>query len=361
MKKMLYIMHIDWNWIKQRPHWLVEELNKYYDITVAYLYAYNRNNLTMVDKPKGVKVIPLYRIPNRLVKYNFAKILNNMILKLQINTIKDEFDYIWLTSPATYKLIRDKFKNSKIIYDCMDDNVGIKDPVHRKEILEEEKLLLQNANIVFVSSINLYNKLVERGRSSNIYLINNGIPSKLLEHKDYKSREFIFEKKDMLKLLYVGTISYWFDFEMIINLLNEYENINVTLMGPKEVEIPHHDRLVYIPPKPHEELVSIVQQYDVLIIPFKLEELILSVDPVKAYEYISFGKNILSVYYPELEKFKDFFHFYTTYEDLKFQIEKLLKNNKVTYSEIEAKDFLLNNTWSKRAESIHQILENVNE
>ena len=38
-KKILYIMHVDWNWIKQRPHFIAEELTTWYDIKVVYPHA----------------------------------------------------------------------------------------------------------------------------------------------------------------------------------------------------------------------------------------------------------------------------------------------------------------------------------
>ena len=60
-KKMLYIMHIDWNWIKQRPQFLVEELSQYYDVTVVYTYGYNRSLIKQPNKFNGFKkLIPFY-------------------------------------------------------------------------------------------------------------------------------------------------------------------------------------------------------------------------------------------------------------------------------------------------------------
>ena len=35
MKKMLYLMSIDWRWIIQRPQLLAKELQKEYDVTVV--------------------------------------------------------------------------------------------------------------------------------------------------------------------------------------------------------------------------------------------------------------------------------------------------------------------------------------
>ena len=40
--------------------------------------------------------------------------------------------------------------------------------------------------------------------------------------------------------------------------------------------------------------------------PFKLNDIIRDVDPVKLYEYISMGKPVISVYYKEVNQFRDF-------------------------------------------------------
>ncbi|MDK2887011.1 MAG: teichuronic acid biosynthesis glycosyltransferase TuaH [Thermosipho sp. (in: thermotogales)] len=174
---------------------------------------------------------------------------------------------------------------------------------------------------------------------------------------DNTDNNYIVKNKKYFKLLYVGTISYWFDFEKILKLLDDLPNITVTLVGPCEVDIPKHKRLIYNGIIPHSNLLSFVKDYDVLIMPFILNELILSVDPVKIYEYISFGKNIVSIYYKEMEKFRKFVYFYNDYKDLKNTIEFLTKNNYLKFSKREALQFLMKNTWEIRAKNIFQILE----
>ncbi len=43
-----------------------------------------------------------------------------------------------------------------------------------------------------------------------------------------------------------------------------------------------------------DKLYKNVQNFDCLIMPFKLNKLIFSVDPVKLYEYINYNKPIVS-------------------------------------------------------------------
>ncbi len=91
--------------------------------------------------------------------------------------------------------------------------------------------------------------------------------------------------------------------------------------------------------------------------PFKVNEAILAVDPVKLYEYIDFGKNILSIEYPEIERFKDFVYFYTDYESYIRQIDCLLNTASVKYTVEHSELFLNQNTWQCRATEIARILE----
>ena len=40
-------MNVEWNWIKQRPHFIAEGLSKNHHVEVLYRYWYNRKGLTL--------------------------------------------------------------------------------------------------------------------------------------------------------------------------------------------------------------------------------------------------------------------------------------------------------------------------
>jgi sulfatase maturation enzyme AslB (radical SAM superfamily) len=92
--------------------------------------------------------------------------------------------------------------------------------------------------------------------------------------------------------------------------------------------------------------------------PFKINDLILSVDPVKLYEYVNFNKNIITVHYEEIERFHEFVHFYNDTEEYLSVIKELKGNNTLKYSNEQRQKFLVENTWNKRVEQILNKLEN---
>lgn len=347
-KKILYLSHVPWEWIKQRPHFIAEGLSDKFEIDFVHLMAYNKKNLSInILKNENLKTKSLFRLPNKFSSISFFKKLNEIILSLQIRILlKNKYDFIWITSPIFFPYIKN---NQNIVYDCMDDNIGIKNSQQRKYIIQLEQQLLKRAEIVFVSSKKLKEVVKNRGYTKEAILVNNALSKDFLQ-QIYKNTQ---RKKYNNKLLYVGTISYWFDFELILQLLEEIKDISLDLIGPKEVDIPKHDRLNYLGIVPHNKLATFIDQYEVLLMPFKVNELILSVDPVKIYEYIVMKKIIISVDYPELNKFKDFIYTYKNFDDFKdiiirWKSGKLAKN----INEEKLKEFISNNTWENRVKII---------
>lgn len=162
------------------------------------------------------------------------------------------------------------------------------------------------------------------------------------------------------KLCYYGTISSWFDFDLLKKSLDKYRNIEYFIYGPVEpgIEMPTNlERFNYMGIAEHSRLSEIVESMDCLIMPFVVNELIESVDPVKLYEYINFNKNIISVYYNEINRFKPYVYFYKNESEYYAILDSLLKNNLIKYSNDERIDFLEKNNWDSRIQQYVSLLE----
>lgn len=346
-KKILYLMHVDWGWIKQRPHFLAEKLHKKYDVNV--FYAFSRNRKVITANPTTIKTSPIVTLPFK--KINFIRSFNAVIQKMIFRTILETTkpDIIWITHPTLHDYLpRKQLSNYKVVYDCMDDVLGFTNTPQAKEILDEsEKRLFEDSDIVFVSSAHLQNQIVKRGcNREKTCLVRNGYNGEIIESVKNPQNKKVFS------LAYVGTISNWINFDIILESLNKFENIEYHFFGPIECEIPQHDKVTFHGPVKHSELYNTIKEFDCLIMPFKINDLILSVDPVKLYEYINFNKNIITVYYEEIERFRDYVHFYSDKKEYLEVLGNLIENNDLKYSEESRYEFLINNTWDKRTEVI---------
>ncbi len=65
MKKILYLMGIDWYWIKQRPQIIAEMLDRDYDVTVAYYKEVGVKQPLRKNNDELEKSIPISAIPYR--------------------------------------------------------------------------------------------------------------------------------------------------------------------------------------------------------------------------------------------------------------------------------------------------------
>lgn len=346
--KILYFMHVDWNWIKQRPHFIVEGLAKLgYEIDVFYPFARNRRAMTNNKvNDKKISLYRYYRMPYKFRNIKFLSRLSEFVIKKQ--QPKNDYDLIIITYPEQIRLIPKGF-SGKLIYDCMDDHSEF-EAIDRKSILNDESVLCSIADVVITSSDNLFDKICERNGSLNdkVVVVRNGLSTKLDINEICKSKNF------NNKIAYLGTISEWIDFEAIISLLESNKNLEVDFIGPITVPIVSHERLTFLGPINHDELRLKMETYGAYIMPFKINSLIESVDPVKLYEYIYFGGNVISCYYKELDRFSRYINFYRDNQSLQELVSKL---HAVTVPSLEERtDFLKRNTWDERVNSIEKII-----
>ena len=358
MKKIFYFTHVPWNWIKQRPQFIAEELSKNFQVDIFQEKPYVTNLTQAASK---LSVTTFFRLP--VNRFSFGRAMNAWLIKRQIKSVIKNYDYVWLTSPTLYRSIRNTISdNHQLIYDCMDDILAFpaiaNDKLWKKEMEKQEKALIERADIVFCTSEHLKEKLIKRYdiQNKNIIIVNNAI-NLYANNKEVILPENINQafENNPKNLTYIGTISAWFDFETTLAALDKYPDLQLFLFGPTEVPIPSHERLTHFGPIPHEQVYEVMKKAGVLIMPFILNELILSVNPVKLYEYVYSEKITIAKKYGETLKFDDYVYLYDTAENFNNFVGKYYNNELALKLSPEAyKNFGVSNTWQARIEQIKQ-------
>ncbi len=351
-------MHVDWNWIKQRPQFLANELDKFYNVKVLYSWSFKRSNLT--HNKDNIDKKPMF--PSLFGKGKFLNLIATLINSIIVNTKITLFnpEYIWITHPKMYKYISEENKKKKsLIYDCMDDVLGFDDFQDSFKELEEQ--LVKDSKVVLCSSQNLIDTLNKRYNNLNIdekvYLMRNGIGN-LSDSLIAKGKNANKSMSSHINLYYIGTVESWIDFKLLDKLLRKYRNIHLHIVGPYRSKYEFEStNCTYHGAKKHAELFEDFSIYDALIMPFKLNELILSVDPVKLYEYLIFNKPVISISYKEVDRFKEYIYLYNNEDELDNIFKELSCGALKPKSEYEKSiQFLEKNTWSVRAEEINNLL-----
>jgi teichuronic acid biosynthesis glycosyltransferase TuaH len=357
--RIVYIMNVDWDWAKQRPHFLAQHLSRSHDMLIIYPYAWKRSNLSNNDR-KGVKLYPFFRLPLG-GRFALIRYLNVFLLRMMASVFLrwHRPDFVWISSPELFEYLP-KHISAKLIYDCMDDVLAFpRNASRRSSLAVSEKELINACFIVFCSSNNLRDKLVARtGHTEKYFVIHNAFEPSAFSSVSEKTESG--KKVRAYVLGYVGTISSWLDFGALIKIVNEFTSVEIHLMGPienMEMVLPHHERIKYLGAVRHGDIQTRVSGFDALIMPFHVTELIQSVDPVKLYEYVFFNKPIVSVRYPEIERFSKFVDFYTNHGELIAILNRYLNEGfRKKYSDEVRARFVATNTWAHRVVCIEEKL-----
>jgi glycosyltransferase involved in cell wall biosynthesis len=363
---MAYWMHVDWDWIKQRPHFLAEKLSSTYDVTVLYPRSFHPKKNLVLNTSDVRHKMRIIRLPLIFYLFPLFKEFCAFINRIISSGVMKDSDTVWLTHPLFMASFTDNYApEKKVIYDCMDDYLEFmnvkKWPALLHYIGKMELRLCRRADLIFVSSAYLAKKLLMRAQkkgldiSEKLHIVNNGI-------NIYKNigmppaKSSTTKQADSIKhIIYIGTISEWIDFEVIIKALDNIPDVVFDFYGPitPGVQFPVHTSMQYKGVLQHKDIFTVMDDSDALIMPFKLNELILSVNPVKLYEYVYSGKPVIAIEYPETLPFEPFVYLYSDLESLRFLI-RMVSEGKLQPKSTSAKihEFISDNTWEKRAEYI---------
>jgi teichuronic acid biosynthesis glycosyltransferase TuaH len=354
-KKFLYLLHTDWGWIKQRSQFIAEELYALnMDLTVCYKLSPRRARL--VRNATSVPIFAAAFLPFTLRTKSALRWSDIAIWRtfLRLYIKWHDVTHVIVTHPLLVDYIEGL--NATIIYDCHDDNAEFyPEGALKRLIAERHATILRRSDLNVFSSRHLQEKFGQGTRSTVIRNGHSIAAGSVVGDGDgdggREGRTF--------NLFYFGTISEWFDFDLIFDLLAAYDDLHITLIGPTDVLVRSHPRITYTGPMGHAELLRFAQQADGFVMPFKVNPLIEGVDPVKLYEYLSYSVPVLSVRYAELEHFRGLVDFYNSASDARDIVGRYLVNRSATIDTAARENFLASSTWRARAQCYAEALNHV--
>ena len=353
-KTVLYLSHVIWNWIKQRPQYVAEELTTDFDVLYLQpqvhrdhgLAKNDINNLTVEDIP---------RIPTLGGKLSFIAGVNDAIARQKVSSeiTNRGAHLLWLTSPLPFNWIPADY-SGKVIYDCMDDHGAFLSGADSLRMDTLERKLVNRADFILASSSRLVDKMhrLDVTGTKDVLLVRNGFDGKVIDLGDTE------KTKPMVgghfKACYFGTIGPWFDFSAVQESLCRIPNLTYKIIGPVDdgVELFQDERIEYTGPVAHDSLGEYVADCDFFVMPFQINDIVLSVDPVKIYEYINFGKDVVCVRYPEVERFVDYAELYNGIEGYCKALRKVINSSCRKYSDEQRVRILAESSWTSRIEPV---------
>jgi glycosyltransferase involved in cell wall biosynthesis len=311
-----------------------------------------RANLWTADL---VTLIPsLVTLPsNRIRTWTAAQHLRRAIRQLGFRS-----DILWTGLPWTVSMVK-HIPASLVCYDCMDDFSLMFQGRSRRIFQALDSKLLQISDLVIASSEELYAKCGKV--NANVHLVRNGVAVNLY------SGDGTVPPSDLQNIRrpilgYIGHIAHWADLELMKALATRYPRCSLVIVGRVGVSVKQLSNLPnvhFLGFKPFAEVPHYVREFDVCLIPFRVNDLTVAVNPIKFYEYCAAGKPIVSVALPELEPFRRLCYLARSHDEFLDAVAAALEEPKDPHGAklaIDRRKVADESSWELRGTEVRTIL-----
>lgn len=247
--------------------------------------------------------------------------------------------------------------NSKLIYDCIDYHGGFDNTGEAINLLERR--LLAKSDAVVVTSQWLHDMAM--GHNSNVHLIRNAAE---FERFSVRPSNVFADSRGRRVIGYIGAIGSWMDIDLLDQIASAFPQCLLLLVGADEAgvrkRLVDRDNVILTGELSYMELPRYLYGMDVCVLPFRVVPLTLATNPVKVYEYLAAGKQVVAVALPELEQFGNLVAIASTHNEF-IELVKQVLANPYRGSQGVRQAFAERNTWRDRVFEFEALLTTIME
>jgi len=311
---VLYPPTLDWNFMVQRPQQIMKQ------------FANNGWCVFFCNQTQNKSSDWLEKINENLFICNDFELLLTKLAKVDILYIS------W----AKHHNIVDKIKPNLVIYDKVDDF---------EEWEAYDLKMNKAADIMFTTSNTLY----ENNDHKSKFLIRNACDYEHFQQKKFSPLLGIDKFKKPI-LGFIGAIGNWVDVDLLERIAKKY---TVFVVGP-EFGNRKPKNCIYYGIKNYAEINNFYRSIDIGIIPFKINRVSLSANPIKMYEYLASGKPVIATETPETKLFPEHVHIFNK-DNFEEVIQNIVENENDDIIE-KRKLLAKENSWEIRFKEMEKII-----
>jgi len=158
-------------------------------------------------------------------------------------------------------------------------------------------------------------------------------------------------------VLYYGMVEDWFDFESVCLFASRNPEVSVVILGKIATDISSaapYENIRFLGFKDYKQLPDYLRFSDCCILPFKMDELINNVNPLKVREYLAAGRPVVASPLKEIKRYAEHVLFYRSPEDFNNCVLKQLSDSgKTRWTRIS--ESVKNESWDSKARQLEQI------
>ena len=308
--QIIFTSHFHWDDLWQRPQQVMSRVSRDHDVLWVRPVSIQhvlKNPSRWLRKPVAQNgcIIKFFRpwvLPFGR-KFKLIEIINEKIVVLLVR-FKAKLEgfkkpVLWMTHPVS-QFWAGKLGESLVVYEIMDEYSQDLDADN--EISEKEKKLLDTADLIIAGTDALSKK--KKGKGKTVF-IPCGVEYEHFSSAVNTGLKGEFAKYSSSRIGYVGGIDHRMDWDIIKELTIAFPNGNVILVGPVMVK-PEKDlsrNVIFAGAREYMDLPQLVNDMDVVMIPFVLNERSININPTKVLEYMAAKKPIVSTAIPDVVKY----------------------------------------------------------
>lgn len=357
--RIVYLSPVPWNSVAQRPHFFAKAVLRSSFSSVLWveptpsrlpqlkdfrtkLFSVEADSFIKPEKleilkPRCMPIEPLgtiYDLINR-------KAISGVLKRIRQYSLGEEDTILVIGKPSRFALeVIAGAKFRKIVFDVMDDFPQFFHGISAKSMEKVHRRVIQNADICLFSSHRLQEKYGSLARQSELVL--NACDEEFKKQCQSLMHERTSVASGSRTFGYVGSIAEWFDWDSVIGLAKANPEDKVVIVGPNySTDIPDLPENIELRKAvEHSEVPTLLTSFNYGLIPFKINELTNSVDPVKYYEYSAADLQIISTEFGEMKARIDngYVHSFSNFSN--FSKNKSINNSDIITWQDRFKDVL---------------------
>ncbi len=257
----------------------------------------------------------------------------------------------WVFNPAA-SVIAGELGEETVIYYCVDEYTAFTG-VDSKALAELERGLMRRSDLVLVSSDELYqSKAPFNPRTA---LVRHGVDyahfRRALDAETVVPEEIARLPRPVIG--FFGLIADWVDVELMASVAERFSTGSLVALGKATTDVSPLERLPNVHllgRKPYGALPAYCKGFDVALMPFRVNELTLNANPLKAREYLAAGLQVVSTAIPEVEAIGNC-RIGRDRESFLFEIERALLDPGPSVKRSEA---MRDESWEARLDEIRE-------
>ncbi|AWH86568.1 glycosyltransferase family 1 protein [Flavobacterium album] len=346
---MIVFCHLRWDFVYQRPQHIISRFAGHSKILLIE-EPWHRDN----EQGSRLNVISdtLHILqPNVKSIDEIATILPQYVNSANVATG-------WFYSASFVRLL-DHFKFDTIVYDCMDELSLFKGAPEK--LIEQEKYLVANADIVFTGGKSLYES--KSLLHDNVHCF----PSSVDQAHFAKAQNGIAIPEDISTIPspivgYFGVIDERIDLELLKETAALKPDVSFVMIGPLakigEHELPRLDNIHYLGMKGYNELPAYLKAFAIAMMPFALNDATKFISPTKTLEYMAAGKPIISTAIRDVVRdYKNCVPIVATPQEFAAAIDEAIKGHQNPFISNKYKLILENTSWDATANKMNELIK----